>query len=69
MAETTPDKNDYYWKKDYGCRSGSLSATENCWRIYNMLDRAFEKYEDLEGLIIHSDNGWQYQHFGYRKRL
>ena len=34
-----------------------------------MLDKAFEKYDKLDGLIIHSDQGWQYQHFGYRQRL
>ncbi len=34
-----------------------------------MLDKAFAKYENLDGLIIHYDQGWQYQHFGYRQRL
>lgn len=29
----------------------------------------FEKYDKLDGLIIHSDQGRQYQHFGYRQRL
>lgn len=34
-----------------------------------MLDKAFEKYDKLDGLILHSDKGWQYQHFGYRQRI
>ena len=24
------------------------------------------KYDNLDGLILHSDQGWQYQHYGYR---
>ena len=34
-----------------------------------MLDKAFVRFDSLDGLILHSDQGWQYQHFGYRKRL
>lgn len=34
-----------------------------------MLDKAFAKHSRLDGLIIHSYQGWQYQHYGYRKRL
>ena len=34
-----------------------------------MLDRAFEKYPDLTGLILHSDQGWQYQMVQYHKAL
>ena len=34
-----------------------------------MLDKAFDKCDNLDGLVLHSDQGWQYQHFGYRKRL
>ncbi|HCD45957.1 MAG TPA: hypothetical protein DEQ64_19975 [Lachnoclostridium sp.] len=26
-----------------------------------MLDKAFEKISDNTGLILHSDQGWQYQ--------
>ncbi len=33
-----------------------------------MLDKAF-KDKKLEGLILHSDQGWQYQHQTYQKRL
>ena len=34
-----------------------------------MIDGAFSKYPDLEGLIFHSDQGWQYQMKPYRKWL
>ena len=38
-------------------------------QVYDMLDRAFAKFDNLDGLILHSDQGWQYQHSGYRQRL
>ena len=34
-----------------------------------MLDKAFTKFDNLDGLILHSDQGWQYQYYGYRQRL
>ena len=34
-----------------------------------MLDIAFEKIPDNTNLIFHSDQGWQYQHKKYQKRL
>ena len=34
-----------------------------------MIDEAFDKYPDLEGLIFHSDQGWQYQMKPYQKWL
>ena len=33
-----------------------------------MLDKAFNN-RNLEGLIFHSDQGWQYQHNSYQSRL
>ena len=47
----------------------NVSESPNLEQVYDMLDKAFAKYDNLEGLIIHSDQGWQYQHFGYRQRL
>lgn len=38
-------------------------------QVIEMLDLAFEKHKDLNGLIFHSDQGWQYQHKTYRYRL
>ena len=49
--------------------SYNISKSPNLEQIYDMLDKAFEKYDNLDRLIIHSDQGWQYQNYGYRKRL
>jgi transposase InsO family protein len=38
-------------------------------QITNLLDIAFKKYEKLDGLILHSDQGWQYQMKTYRDKL
>lgn len=38
-------------------------------QIYDMLDKAFTRFDSLDGLILHSDQGWQCQHYGYRKHL
>ena len=34
-----------------------------------MLELAFAKHEHLEGLILHTDQGWQYQHAAYQAAL
>ena len=34
-----------------------------------MLNKAFDKNNNLDGLIFHSDQGWQYQHQSYQQRL
>lgn len=49
--------------------SYNISKSPNLEQIYDMLDKAFAKFDHLDGLILHSDQGWQYQHHGYRKRL
>ena len=49
--------------------SYDLSLSPNLEQIHRMLDRAFGKFTDLEGLIFHSDQGWQYQHEYYRTAL
>lgn len=38
-------------------------------QVLRMLDNAFAKIPDNTNLIFHSDQGWQYQHKTYRKRL
>ena len=35
----------------------------------SMLDKAFRKTDIPEGLILHSDQGWHYQHLRYQKAL
>ena len=37
--------------------------------VTNMLDEAFEKIPDNTNLIVHSDQGWQYQHKRYQRML
>lgn len=46
--------------------SYNISQSPNLEQIYHMLDKAFAKFD---GLILHSDQGWQYQRLGYRQRL
>lgn len=39
-------------------------------QVIDMLDIAFERLPDkVDGLIFHSDQGWQYQHKSYQKKL
>ena len=37
--------------------------------VTTMLDKAFETIPDGAGLILHSDQGWQYQHKQYQQML
>ena len=37
--------------------------------VMSMLDQAFKKIPDNTNLILHSDQGWQYQHKQYQKML
>lgn len=49
--------------------SYNISKTPNYEQIKDMLDKAFIKYKHLEGLKLHSDQGWQYQMQNYHKSL
>ena len=46
-----------------------ISYSPNIEQINRMLNKAFNKYSNLEGLIFHSDQGWQYQHPSYINEL
>lgn len=48
--------------------SHNISKSPNLEQINDMLDKAFDN-KNLEGLIFHSDQGWQYQHQSYQQRL
>ena len=37
--------------------------------VTTILDKAFEKIPDATNLILHSDQGWQYQHKQYQRML
>ena len=49
--------------------SYDLSLSPNMEQIQRMLNKAFEKFPSVEGLIFHSDQGWQYQHAYFRNTL
>ncbi len=49
--------------------SYNISKSPNLKQINDMLDKAFKENQHLEGLILHSDQGWQYQHYSYHQRL
>lgn len=49
--------------------SYDLSLQPNLSQITRMLQKAFEQFPNLDGLIFHSDQGWQYQHKYFRTEL
>ena len=49
--------------------SYNLSLHPTFHQTMDMLDKAFEKIPDNTGLILHSDQGWQYQMKRYQVRL
>ena len=49
--------------------SYDISATPNHVQVANMLNKAFNRFDDLTGLIFQSDQGWQYQMQHYHKAL
>ena len=49
--------------------SYNTSKSPNLNQINDMLNKAFDKNNNLEGLIFHSDQGWQYQHASYQQKL
>lgn len=49
--------------------SYSISERPVLEQVMDMLDKAFEKTPNDIELIFHSDQGWQYQHKQYQKRL
>ena len=49
--------------------SYDLSLSPNLEQIRRMLNEAFVKFPCVDGLILHSDQGWQYQHEFFRNKL
>ena len=49
--------------------SYTISSSPVLNQVMEMLDKAFSKIPDDTNLIFHSDQGWQYQHKMYQKRL
>ena len=49
--------------------SHNCSTTPDMKLVLGMLDKALDKNMCLAGLVFHSDQGWQYQHATWRKKL
>lgn len=49
--------------------SYNLSESPNLKQVTKMLSTAFKKLSKVKGLILHSDQGWQYQIRAYQKML
>jgi transposase InsO family protein len=47
----------------------TIADRPSLWMATDMLSQAFEKLPDGANLILHSDQGWQYQHKHYQKML
>ena len=54
---------------DQSIISYDISINPDFNQTKRMIDSAFNEYSNLEGLIFHSDQGWQYQHKTYQKWL
>ena len=49
--------------------SYTISSRPSLNMVTSMLDKAFSKIPDNTNLILHSDQGWQYQHKQYQRML
>ena len=49
--------------------SYTISNSPDLKMVLNMLKKAFCKVKVPQGLIMHSDQGWHYQHLRYQKML
>lgn len=49
--------------------SYNLAKSPNLAQIRRMLKKVYNKFSNLNGLLFHSDQGWQYQHVSYRTEL
>lgn len=49
--------------------SYNISAKPSLSMVIDMIDKAFDKIPDNTNIVFHSDQGWQYQHYLYQRRL
>ena len=49
--------------------SYNISRRPDFYQINDMMRKAFKNNPDIQDLVFHSDQGWQYQHYGYQKIL
>ena len=54
---------------DHSIIAYDISTSPNFEQTKRMIEKAFEDNINLEGLIFHSDQGWQYQHKQYKQWL
>lgn len=47
----------------------TLSRSPNLRMVTDMLKKAFKNHKNLDGLLLHSDQGWHYQHTQYQEIL
>ena len=47
----------------------TISDSPNLLMVTTMLEQAFQRIPDNTGLLLHSDQGWHYQHKQYRRLL
>ena len=47
----------------------TISDSPTLLMVTTMLEQAFQKIPDNTGLLLHSDQGWHYQHKQYRRML
>lgn len=49
--------------------SYNFSRSPNMEQINDMMTKAFTRFPSMQGVILHFDQGWQYQHITYRTVL
>ena len=49
--------------------SYTISDHADLKMVMDMLDKAYEQHRVWEKLLMHSDQGWQYQHYSYQRSL
>ena len=49
--------------------SYNISTSPDSFQVIDMLNKAFKINPNIDNLIFHSDQGWQYQHNFYTRRL
>ena len=49
--------------------SYTISDSPNLKMVIDMLRKAFRRKKNLNGLLLHSDHGWHYQHIHYQHML
>lgn len=49
--------------------SYTISSSPDLKMVITMLEKAFRKVKDTAGMIMHSDQGWHYQHMRYQQML